>query len=163
YAAIGAGIAVLMICLWAGWGRHVWRQRLRNAFANELVREKAPVAGDFAVYLRAFKYPVYVGVDLDLGQHLRALILRRRSNPDRRDSAQPLELVLAKMLDRELPLVGLGRPYIGFRTAGAGLVDAADAEWQAVVTGLLDRCSLIVMVPAGTAGTAWELEQLAQR
>lgn len=157
-AAIGA--AVLVILSWAMIGARMWRQRERNAFADKLARSEAPPKGPFAVYLRAFKHPAYVAVDTNIGDQIKALVGSRHTGADGRSGTRPLEGVLADILDKEMPLVGLGRPNAGLSKSGAGLVRTTDEEWQKVVTSLLDRCSLIVMTPAGTAGTAWEIEQL---
>ncbi len=161
YLAAGVFVA-FVLAVWINIGARVWRQRERNAFADKLARDDAP-AGPFAVYLRAFRHPAYVGVDLDFGEQLKTLILYRHTGADGRNGMRPLESVLAEILDKDLPLVGLGRPSAGLHKTGAGLVRTTDAEWKAVVTSLLDRCDLIVMAPAGTAGTAWEIEQLGLR
>jgi hypothetical protein len=165
-ALIGVGaIAVFLLVAWywAAVGARVWRQRERNAFADKLAHDETPNAGPFAVYLRAFRHPAYIGVDLDLGEQLSTMILRKHTGTDGRNGVRPLEAVLAELLDKDLPLVGLGRPSAGLVKSGAGLVRTGDEEWQALVTSLLDRCSVIVMTPAGTAGTAWEIAQLGQR
>lgn len=154
------GVAFLVILSWVLIGARMWRQRERNAFADKLARDDVPPKGPFAVYLRAFKHPAYVAIDMNLGEQMKTLIVSRHTGTDGRSGTRPLESVLADILDKEMPLVGLGRPNAGLNKSGAGLVRTTDDEWQKVVTSLLDRCSLIVMTPAGTKGTAWEIEQL---
>lgn len=162
-AVVGAAAIVLIVWFWVAIGARMWRQRERNAFADKLARDEVPPKGPFAVYLRAFRHPAYVAIDQDLGSQLKTLIVNRHTGTDGRSGVRPLESVLAELLDKDMPLVGLGRPSAGLSKTGAGLVRTSDAEWKDLVTSLLDRCSLIVMTPAGTAGTAWEIEQLGQK
>lgn len=164
YVTIGAIVFfAAVVWSWVTLGARMWHQRQRNAFADKLARDEAPPKGPFAVYLRAFRHPAYVGVDLNLHEQLRTLILNKTTGADGRNGVRPLESVLAEMLDKDVPLVGLGRPKAGLRGSGAGLVRTDDAEWKKVITSLLDRCDLIIMTPAGTKGTAWEIEQLGER
>lgn len=160
----GAIVAfILVIWFWVTLGARMWRQRERNAFAEKAAHDEVAPKGRFAVYLRAFRYPAFVGLDLNLSQQLKTLILNRNTGTDGRNGMRPLESALADILDRDMPVIGLGRPHGGVRGSGAGLVRTSDAEWKEVATRLLDRCTVIVMSPAGTKGTAWEIEQLGAR
>lgn len=160
----GALVAfILVIWFWVTLGARMWRQRERNAFAEKAAHDEVAPKGRFAVYLRAFRYPAFIGLDLNLSQQLKTLILNRNTGTDGRNGMRPLEAALADILDRDLPVIGLGRPHGGVTGSGAGLVRTTDAEWKDVATRLLDRCTVIVMSPAGTAGTAWEIEQLGAR
>lgn len=162
---IFAGLS-LAFAVW-GWiavGQRMWRQRVRNAFADRVGRGEAPPNGQpYAVYLRAFRHPAYVAGQADLRSQLETLILRRHTGADGRNGVLPLESVLAEGLDKDMPLVGLGRKQDGAKGAGIGIVVASDAEWQDVVTRLIEPCALIVMTPSAREGTAWEIEQIGAR
>ena len=86
-----AAIVAVIIGLWLYVGARAWRQRERNAFADKLARDDAPAGKAFAVYLRPFRFPAYIGLSVDFSVQLRALILSKTTGSDGRNGVKPLE------------------------------------------------------------------------
>jgi hypothetical protein len=66
-----------------------------------------------------------------------------------------LEELLACLLDGS-PLIALGNP--DFERLGPGRVETTDANWREALRGLALDAQMIIVIPAVTRGTSWELE-----
>jgi tetratricopeptide (TPR) repeat protein len=66
-----------------------------------------------------------------------------------------LEDYLAAALDAA-PMIALGKPDL--RHFGAGYAETTDEDWQRVLKQLATEAHLILLLPAPTKGTSWEIE-----
>ena len=112
----------------------------RSASLAEVVAPRAPSAVDVDVYLRPFESIRMVTADVEQAQTLeRELALMYRSSR------------------RTLVAVG------GHSETGFGHVGVDDAEWQSRVTELVEVAGVLVVLPALSPGTRWELMQIFSR
>ncbi len=65
------------------------------------------------------------------------------------------ESLLAELLENWAPLVGLGTPN---EDIGANLIEVK--KWKKSVLALMEQATLIIIVPACSAGTKWEINML---
>jgi hypothetical protein len=60
------------------------------------------------------------------------------------------------------PVVAIGKPGEKLQTLGAARMYVDDAEWQAVVLGLIKKAGLIILRPGRSAGFWWEVKQVRE-
>ncbi|QGZ38100.1 hypothetical protein IP92_01615 [Pseudoduganella flava] len=74
-----------------------------------------------------------------------------------RDGFDDIERLLSRALERTGIFLALGKPG---EHRGAGRAELADEHWQAKVAGLLVRSSVLILLPARTPGTLWEIARI---
>jgi hypothetical protein len=70
-----------------------------------------------------------------------------------------IETIIQHNLERIGPVMALGANR-GPLSRQAPRIDVAGQQWQPKVSALLDKCGYIVIIPADTPGTLWELDQI---
>jgi hypothetical protein len=70
-----------------------------------------------------------------------------------------LEVLLADAVGKERLLIGLGKPG---EAIGAGRIETSDSDWQREFVTLAEAADAIMVIPATSEGTRWEIEYLKE-
>ena len=148
--AIWAGLPFAALGLLARNWEAARRQQNRDRIAAEILdridRGESP---RYSLYLRTFG----VTGALPTGQQPLETV-----SPLLRGPVLDFETLLAEAVEPFAPLVGLGQPG---EHLGAGRIRTDDTAWQDFVLRLANRAEMILVIPSGRPGTAWELKTLA--
>lgn len=131
-------------------------QKLRDRRAKNLARAVISSDGNgaprFSLYLR----PFYITSKLPavIGSSLLSFELEGEALP------VDLETVLETAIEPFAPLVGLGRPQ---EAAGAGRIETENTDWQNAIRHLIEKATLIFVLPSERSGTLWELSFLKEK
>jgi len=136
------------VFLGASWMIDVGR-RMRTLDGWELMRDdpRPPV-----IFLRPFQEDDRRTYDAPVG--------RRQGGetvPAATGAPATRERAIARQLGQIGPFVAVGKPGDSLAPLGAARIYVADAEWQSVVTSLVNRAAAIILQPEATPGTLWEL------
>jgi hypothetical protein len=148
--AIWAGLPIAALGLlarnWEAGRRQQNRDRMAGEILDRIGRGESP---RFSLYLRTFG----VTGELPTGQQPLETVSPLLHGP-----ILDFETLLAEAVEPVAPLVGLGQPG---EHLGAGRIRTDDTAWQDFVLRLATRAELILVIPSGRPGTAWELKTLA--
>ncbi|HYK02205.1 MAG TPA: hypothetical protein VE974_10645 [Thermoanaerobaculia bacterium] len=143
---------------WLEHRRRVWLTAYRDAQAQELLESlltDAPPDEPIFLYLRPFTSTGKLAIENP------KVFGSNAAMPGSYEPAMiEAESVLRDALDRFGTLIALGRPGEHY---GAGRVATEEAEWQARFGLLVERASLIFLLPSAAPGTSWEIQQLQER
>jgi len=108
----------------------------------------------FALFLRPFS----INRRLAVANPYKSLGLLWPSAPAERNEVD-LETLLADAFKSENPLIGLGKPG---EAIGAGRVEVPESSWQLKVMKFAAAAEIILVIPASSEGTKWEITYLKQ-
>jgi hypothetical protein len=135
--------------------------RRTMARASEEVLEADPRAP--ILYLRSFAADeAPAPEELSLDEREGRLLTWRVMNPDfwKERREWTFEEVVCGSLSEIGPVVALGRPGERLPRIGAARKRVDEADWQAEVRALLERCRLVCLVVGHTQGLLWELREI---
>jgi hypothetical protein len=144
-------------------------QRLRDAYARKVDRRlrEGKAAPLFCLYLRGFMLDNLLGPPLSnwavdggrftSGKPIIATDFSGFFNALDEVTLDYLESVLVRSSRKLGALITLGRPG---EALGAGRVETEDASWKDTVARLMERATVIFVIPVDRPGTIWEIEYL---
>jgi hypothetical protein len=74
-----------------------------------------------------------------------------------------MEEIIVKAFRDIMPVIALRKPGGCNEYYGVGKLSADKDTWKGIVSELLDTASLILCIPSGFRGTAWELDKIVER
>jgi hypothetical protein len=144
--SVGCGVVGSRISSWHKRKEQAKRD-IRATHLMEACRSGSGDVGDFSLYLRAFETTGQMPF-----QRLEAVGYDGRSG---HDVHVDFETSLAEALEKDAPVVALGRPGEHF---GAGRILTDDASWQEDLAVLAKSATLLLVLPSTRPGTQWEID-----
>ena len=89
-----------------------------------------------------------------------ALYLRSFSTTNKLETkGMDLETTIAYSLRKYMPVIALGYPG---EHIGAGRIKTDDYNWKVLIRQLIEKSTLILLIPSAKSGTLWEINYLKQ-
>lgn len=156
-----AAVVLGVLCVCSGsvafglvYAREKVVQRRADILADDLVSDlESGIPRQFLLYLRPFAVTGRLVTRFDSGMPSSLFLPSAYLQSTHRD----LETKIAKAFKRKETLLALGTPG---EAVGAARVAADKEEWQALVALLAREAAGVIVVPAGTEGTLWEIAHL---
>lgn len=142
-----------MASMWYRMGRE--KRQLKRNLKAELLLDNLKQGGDppFSLYLRSFSQED--GFKRKKGFWWYVLLEGDVSLMDR----ETLELLISQRVRMRHPMVALGLPG---EQLGAGRLVSTESEWKDLTLFLMDRATMIFIIPGPSEGVLWEVRHLTR-